>query len=128
MTKKAKKQGFTLVEIMIVVAIIGLLAAIGIPSFAKARENARENACINNLRVIDAAKQQMAITGNLADTVVIANDNAELISYLKGNVILTCPVNGGTYNVGAVSALPTCPDNGTTHDVNNKGAGGTGAL
>ena len=51
-----KKSGFTLVEIMIVVAIIGLLAAIAIPSFVKARNQSQTNACINNLRQMDAAK------------------------------------------------------------------------
>jgi prepilin-type N-terminal cleavage/methylation domain-containing protein len=57
----AMKQGFTLVEIMIVVAIIGLLASIAIPNFVKARTTSQQNACINNLRLVDAAKQQWAL-------------------------------------------------------------------
>jgi len=57
----AKKQGFTLVEIMIVVAIIGLLAAIAIPNFVRARTTSQQNACINNLRLIDSSKQQWAL-------------------------------------------------------------------
>jgi prepilin-type N-terminal cleavage/methylation domain-containing protein len=60
-TNTAKKQGFTLVEIMIVVAIIGLLAAIAIPNFVKARTTSQQNACINNLRLIDASEQQWAL-------------------------------------------------------------------
>src|SRR5213078_609354 len=62
--KFSRKAAFTLVEIMIVVAIIGLLAGIAIPNFIKARETARKNACINNLRLIDAAIQQWALENN----------------------------------------------------------------
>jgi len=54
-------KGFTLVEIMIVVAIIGLLAAIAIPSFIKARTESQKNACINNLRQVESAKEQWAL-------------------------------------------------------------------
>jgi len=53
--------GFTLVEIMIVIAIIGLLCAIAIPNYVKSRANSQANACINNLRQIDGAMQQFAI-------------------------------------------------------------------
>ena len=61
---RKKTAGFTLVEIMIVVAIIGLLAAIAVPNFQQARTNARRGACINNLRLIDAAKEQYALETN----------------------------------------------------------------
>ena len=59
--KMKRKAGFTLVEIMIVVAIIGLLAAIAIPNFVRARTTAQKNACINNLRQYDGAIQTFAL-------------------------------------------------------------------
>jgi prepilin-type N-terminal cleavage/methylation domain-containing protein len=57
----SRKAGFTLVEIMIVVAIIGLLASIAVPNFVRARSRAQTDACLNTLRQIDAAKQQWAL-------------------------------------------------------------------
>ena len=73
--KTSRKAGFTLVEIMIVVAIIGLLAAIAIPNFIKARATSQQNACINNLRQIDGAINEWALeTGQSNGATVRRND------------------------------------------------------
>jgi len=103
--KTTHKSGFTLVEIMIVVAIIGLLAAIAIPNFVRARNTAQKNACINNLRVIDGAKQQWALENKKADTDIPTSDDIKV--YIKNNQFPSCP-GGGTYTIGAVNTDPTC--------------------
>lgn len=100
-----KRSGFTLVEIMIVVAIIGLLAAIAIPSFMKSRTTSQQNACINNLRQIESGKEQWAMANNRSDGDTI--DNAEVASYLKGSTLPSCPA-GGAYTYQDVGVSVTC--------------------
>ena len=103
-----KKSGFTLVEIMIVVAIIGLLAAIAIPNFVRARTTSQTNACINNLRQIDGAKQQWALENH--QTSAAAPGSAVLRPYLGRGTAgswPSCPANG-SYSIGSVSTAPTC--------------------
>ena len=101
-----KKRGFTLVEIMIVVAIIGLLAAIAIPSFAKIRKESRSKSCVNNLRLIRDAGEQLAMKNNLgADQVITV---ASLAAYLKDG-IPTCPEGNVAYPADFVLSVgPTC--------------------
>ncbi|MBP7975444.1 MAG: type II secretion system protein [Verrucomicrobia bacterium] len=88
----SRKSGFTLVEIMIVVAIIGLLAAIAIPNFVRARTQSQKNACINNLRQIDGAAQQLALENKLAASSTVTT--ADLIPYLKAAPV--CPAGGSS--------------------------------
>ena len=116
MRKRTSHQGgFTLVEIMIVVAIIGLLASIAIPNFVKARTTAQMNACISNLRQIDGAIQQWALDTKQGDTATVTA--ADILPYLKNSV--TCPSGGKTfadsYSVSTVQARPACLKQPATH-------------
>jgi len=106
------KKGFTLIEIMIVVLIIGILLAIAVPSFLKARETSRAKSCVSNLKQIESAKEQWAMDLRKIGTDVAAP--AEL--YGAGKYIKKapeCPSNG-VYSELSVAEDPICSigDNG----------------
>jgi prepilin-type N-terminal cleavage/methylation domain-containing protein len=113
-----KQHGFTLVEIMIVVAIIGLLVAIGIPGFVHARTNARKSTCYNNMRVIAHALQQYALDNGIAsdvncalydDTIMPATDSRNPDLYIPN--YLRCPESNASYGgpVNNTNLNVTCP-------------------
>src|SRR4051795_4928084 len=89
------RHGFTLVEIMIVVLIIGILLAIAVPNFIKARETSRSKACVANLKQIDSAKEQWAMDNNKTNGAA---------------VVMTDLVAGAA---GYIKSTPSCPSGGT---------------
>jgi prepilin-type N-terminal cleavage/methylation domain-containing protein len=106
-TKPSRRAGFTLVEIMIVVAIIGLLAAIAIPNFIRARATSQCNACINNLRQIDAGINEWALENGKSNGATVTNPQT-VSGYIKLNSqgsVPGCPA-GGTYTTSTVGATP----------------------
>jgi prepilin-type N-terminal cleavage/methylation domain-containing protein len=114
-TPSRRDSAFTLIEIMIVVAVIGLLAVIAIPNLLKARERTQTNACINNLRLIDAAKQQWALeTKQLGSVEPSIADIGEFLVRGDSSRLPECPANQGNtnfaanYRINAVTNPPTC--------------------
>ena len=110
-----KRSGFTLVEIMIVVAIIGLLLAVAIPSFVKARENTQRDTCLNNLRQISSAKSRWALeTGTKSGE---ACDDSDIELYIKQGVLPLCPAGGAPYILNVVAVPPTCSSGIASHSL-----------
>ena len=119
--KVTRKAGFTLVEIMIVVAIIGLLAAIAIPNFVRARTSAQTSACIASLRVIDGAKSQWALETHKANSdTPVAGDIQPYMGRGTGGSLPTCPNDSAqtfatSYTINNVGTKPACQISPTTH-------------
>ncbi len=123
-TDPAAPRGFTLVEILIVVLIIGILLAIAIPNFINARETSRARSCVGNLKQIDSAKQQAIMDYKLSQTspATFSVDGTtattsgpsgvyQLVTitpipgYIRRPPV--CP-SGGNYNPGTVLTFPSC--------------------
>lgn len=101
------QRGFTLVEIMIVVAIIALLASIAVPGFLRARKRAQASRILNDLRLIDSALDQYAIETNKSTGATV--NVADWTNYMKkGSALYNTgkDILGNTYGTQAVDTLP----------------------
>jgi prepilin-type N-terminal cleavage/methylation domain-containing protein len=105
-----KHAGFTLVEIMIVVAIIALLAAIAVPGFLRARKRSQASKILNDLRMIDAAVDQYAIeTNRTTGNQVLVADWTNYVK--KGSILYNTGADlfGNSYGVQTVDVIPQVP-------------------
>jgi prepilin-type N-terminal cleavage/methylation domain-containing protein len=112
-----RTRGFTLVELLIVVAILGLLCAIAIPNFIRARNSAQVRACIRNLRVIDGAKSTWAFEARKSGNVVPTT--TDIVPYLEYVRMPECPASG-TYRVRSLGKYPSCSLQPIGHTLNNQ--------
>ena len=103
---QASRRGFTLVEIMIVVAILGLLIAIAVPNFVKTRANAQKQICIENLSQIESAKQIWGVeVGRTYGDIPSETDLIGPTLYIKERP--RCPA-GGNYRYNPIGTTASC--------------------
>ncbi|GBC93506.1 Type II secretion system protein G [bacterium HR15] len=114
--RTASRRGFTLLEIMVVIFILGILVTIAVPSWMNARARAQARTCSANLRQIHQAKEQYALVNRLANGTPV--QMSDLVpQYLQAEPL--CPAAGGApYTVNAIGTDPTCPTGLPNHTLN----------
>jgi prepilin-type N-terminal cleavage/methylation domain-containing protein len=114
--RRSTRFGFTLVEILIVILIIGMLLAVAVPGFVRARQTSQARNCQSNLKQLFGAKERWAMDNHRDESSTPAM--SELVGpalYIKATP--TCQANGN-YEIGSLDTLPTCSIGGTAGDNN----------
>ncbi len=101
-----RKSGFTLVELIVILVVLGVLGGIAIPKYIQNRTTKRRNACTANLKMMDGAKWSWSVETRQAGTAVPADSDIFGWSLYMGSKLL-CPL-GGTYSLNAISIRTTC--------------------
>ncbi len=101
-----KASGFTLLEILIIVVIVGMLVALALPFWFRAQSNTAKNTCINNLRIVSIGKELFAITENMPNGTVVTSD--EIAPYLKRPFSELLEPFNNSYEIHEVGIDPTC--------------------
>ena len=107
MSRNRRRSGFTLIEVMIVSMIIVILMEVAVPNFMRARTSGQRATCINNLKQIDAAKEEWAMDTGAPDGAAVQMSDIASV-YIRGPITgPTCPA-GGTYELNPVGTDPVC--------------------
>jgi prepilin-type N-terminal cleavage/methylation domain-containing protein len=114
MQNARREKGFTLIEIMIVVLIIGILISTVMPTFLKAKRTTNTRMCIKNMQVIDTAKNEWVMENGLAGSAV--PNAGDLIGYMRSSTFPTCPEGADPYQMTSADTKTECPNVGSFGD------------